>query len=69
MMEYIIKYGFDNIQKDIIIEFLEMKKINSEKGLAPPSGLYLQNIIYDEKVFEFHKKNIDEITSNYYTNL
>jgi hypothetical protein len=64
MLKFIIDYGFDLINKDLIVEYLEMKKENSKKRLAPPSGLYLQNITYKENVFEYHKNYLEQLQMN-----
>ena len=69
MIVYMIEYAFGNVIKEDIIDYLEMKKVNKKKELAPPSGLYLQKIIYDEKVFDFHTKNIDEINTIYHSKI
>lgn len=61
----LINYSLNIISGQQILDLLELRKQPIEKMMAPAEGLYLYDIIYDPKNYEYHSKNNDTIEKNY----
>lgn len=60
-----LDYACGKLTINEIVDYLHMKKININKAKAPPEGLYLAHINYDESIYNFHNLNNEKFESEY----
>jgi tRNA pseudouridine(38-40) synthase len=66
LVQIILDYSANKITESEIKELLHMIKIRKDKPCAPPDGLYLSDIIYDQSKYYYHKQFNNDLQEKYF---